>query len=541
MKKRTLARTVWAGTMAAVLAAGCSSQAEKPEASGGDTPAKKENITVSIYDRNSVPAEEGTIEKNRWTQWLNDNGPANVKFASIPRNDATAKFNTLFASGSAPNLIFEYSTSYRDQLYSQKQLMPVDELIANHSTEYKALLEENPILQKVSLKSDGKMYEFGRINGRETNHTLFIRNDWLKKLNLEVPKTVDEFFEVAKAFAEQDPDGNGVDDTFGFSLSYVSGQISNAMFQNSGIIIEGDKIVYAWDQLEEATRFKKRMYDAGLIDKDYLADSNGEKALQDFINGKLGIYGANGGAGSAGFAIFDSLKKNNPDAEIIPIPLPEGPFGQFSPVINNPVQMTAAINSSTKNPEAVMAYIDFLVSPANQETLLYGIEGEHWTRGGDSCPQPMDTEKNKKELDWNVDFRMLNSPGLLGKCATMASKLNPDNPIDKEFLTIIELAKEAYLDPARPISMITHGEHMPNPPQELNVIWGNTNKFTNDVTSKAVVSGSTYSVEKAMEEAKANFEKAGAPKVMEWYNEWYAENKDNAFLKEDIYKIEINQ
>ena len=58
--------------------------AEDRPANGNDndgTGAKKRgSITVSIYDNGSIPAEEGTAEENRWTRWLNENGPVDVKF-----------------------------------------------------------------------------------------------------------------------------------------------------------------------------------------------------------------------------------------------------------------------------------------------------------------------------------------------------------------------------------------------------------------------------------------------------------------------------
>ncbi|WP_289098233.1 extracellular solute-binding protein, partial [uncultured Bifidobacterium sp.] len=47
---------------------------------------------------------------------------------------------------------------------------------------------------------------------------LFIRSDWLEKLGLSEPKTVEEMFEIAEAFATHDPDGNGVADTYGLQM-----------------------------------------------------------------------------------------------------------------------------------------------------------------------------------------------------------------------------------------------------------------------------------------------------------------------------------
>ena len=47
-----------------------------------------------------------------------------------------------------------------------------------------------------------------------------IRQDWLDNLGLDMPETFEEFKEVMRAFTEDDPDGNGVDDTYGFVSSY---------------------------------------------------------------------------------------------------------------------------------------------------------------------------------------------------------------------------------------------------------------------------------------------------------------------------------
>src|SRR5207248_11373091 len=47
---------------------------------------------------------------------------------------------------------------------------------------------------------------------------LFIRSDWLAKLNLQAPKTWDDVATVAKAFTTGDPDGDGKADTYGLAV-----------------------------------------------------------------------------------------------------------------------------------------------------------------------------------------------------------------------------------------------------------------------------------------------------------------------------------
>lgn len=538
MMQRRRSKWMTAGMLPAlamtVVMSGCSGGGSQQQ---GQEPGskKKENITVSVYDRGLVPESEGTIEKNRWTEWINENGPANVKFVAIPRNDATAKLTTLFASGSAPDLIFEYSNTLRDQLYSQKQLLSVDDLIEKHSTTYKKLLEEYPLLKSVATMPDGKMYSFGKINGLQTNHALYLRADWLKQVNKEVPKTTEELYEVLKAFTEQDPDGNGIQDTYGTSLAYITSHIINAMFQNVRWVVEDGQLVRDWERAKAATEFRKRLYDEGLVDKDFLTDKGGQKAQQDWVNGKIGMWGGQTN-GPAWFQIYESLKKNNPSAEVIVIPLPESPFGQFSPTIQNPVQLTAMINAQAKNPEAVMEYIDFISSESAGKTLKYGLEGTHSTQGSNGCQTFVDKDK-AKELSYTDDFRMLYSPVLEGKCGKYEETLNQGIPVEKEFYDLVKMADEAYLTPERPIADITHGEHMPTPPEDIQMIVSSVNKQIDDLWNKAIVSGPSYTADQAMTEAKTLWDKAGGKQVEEWYAKWYSENKDTALLRDKLYEF----
>lgn len=525
------------------LLAGCASKDAPREAapSGSGAAEPKKDITVSIYDRGLVPPAEGTIEDNRWTKWLNQNGPANVKFMAIPRFESAQKFNTLFASGGAPDLIFEYDTAYRNQLYTQKQLLPLDDLIESYAPNYKKMMEQYPQLKSVGTKSDGKIYELGRINELTPNHALFIRSDWLKKLNLEVPKTTEDFLKVAKAFTEQDPDGNGKNDTYGIALSFVSGYIIDYAFGAGTAWAEEDgKLVHVWDRIKASYDFRKQLFNAGVVDKDFLADTSGEKAKQDWLSGKLGIYGANGGAGDKN--LLEAFLKNNPEGEYIPIALPETQFGSFGPVIQNPLQMVAAITSSAKNPDAVMKYYDFLLSDQVADILRNGIEGEHYTIV-DGCPTPVDEAKNKVERAYMTDFQMVLSADPSNKCIGWNSIVNPiitgqTSEAEKNLLNKRkEIAAEAYklyIDKNRPMGALTHGEHMPALPQDLQIITTNATKAMSDIWAKSVVEGS-YTTDMALKDAQAAWEKAGGAKVDDFYVEWYDSSKDNAFLTGNMY------
>ncbi|MFS0727523.1 extracellular solute-binding protein [Paenibacillus sp. 1P07SE] len=528
---------------ASLIATACSNSGNTPSTREGEEPTNseqaevKKDISVSIYDRGSVAQDEGTIENNRWTKWINEHGPANVKYVAIPRASPEEKINVLYASGSAPDILFEFNPKVRDPLYQQKQLMPIDELIEEHSIYYKQLLEDNPGLRKAGTKPDGQLYEFGKINWVNPNRGLLIRNDWLEKLSLDVPQTMDDLLAVATAFANDDPDGNGSKDTYGFT---VGGQAFGTARQMFGALwaLEGDQLVRKPERRAAFYTLLKQMYDNGVIDRDFPSDENGARAKQDFINGKIGIYPfLDGNAVNILQSLIDPLKANVPEADVTFIPYPETSYGGFTPTLINPVQMTAVISASAKNPDAAIKYIDFMASPETDRFLLNGLEGTHHSIVN-GCPEITDAEKLKKEVsDLTLDMRMLQSSGLtFSKCDLPIIKYQSD-PRKEEFQSFYNLYRDTYFNFDREYVDLTHSEHMPTPPRDLNTIESNTEKTMDDIWLKAVVSGASYSIEQAIQETENAWSKAGGQQVEDWYREWYAAEKDSAFLAKDIYKV----
>ncbi|GAA4836493.1 hypothetical protein GCM10023310_12520 [Paenibacillus vulneris] len=544
-------KKLWVGmSLAAVLAmgaalAGCTDKKETPAASGktdDKAPAKRGDITVTMYDRGAVPASEGSYEENRWTKWINQNGPVNVKYVPVLRSESTKKLNVLFASGSAPDVINEYNTPFRHGVYEQKQLLPLDDYL-KFMPEYQKLLTQFPQLKKAGTKPDGKLYEIGKLKEASPLHVFFIRTDWLKKLNLPMPTTAEEMMTVAKAFADQDPDGNGKKDTYGMNISTYSETALNEMFGDSmsksqiSWGIKDGKVVRLWENELASLSFKKRLYDDGIIDKDYINDKDGAKAKQDFLNGKIGIY-INSSVSWFDFAINDlaTLKKNAPGAEVAPLPYPKSQFGQFTGAIDNPVQMTTVVNAKAKDPEAVMRYLDFMMKPETGIKITFGDENVHWKKGANGCPQIIDPAKSKNEVGYAGDYEMFLTRAT-DKCSFVVNQFNPDVPEQKAGLELYKEAQKTYLDPSRQYPGITIGEHMPPFPNDLNVIHTSLLKDMTDIYVKAIISGSKYSPEQAIKDAQSAWDKAGGKQLEDYMNKWYSENKDKAFLAKDVWDI----
>lgn len=532
-----------------LVLAGCSSDSENGNTNADATkepanastaePEKRGTVSVVVQDRGAVASTEGSYEDNRWTKWINANGPVDAAFVPVLRSESKKLLNVMFASGSAPDIVNETNAPFRNNIYEQKQLLPLDDLM-QYMPNYQKLIDEYPQLKQVGTKSDGKLYEIGRVSEANALHVFFIRTDWLEKLKLEMPKTTEELLKVADAFANQDPDGNNAKDTYGINISYYSDGNINELFgiqQEHSWGLKDGKVVRQWENELAALTFKKQLYDGDIIDKDYISDKDGSKAKQDFLSGKLGIY-ANFSMNWFEFTTKDlvTLKGNDPGAVIAPLEYPASPLGQFTGAIDNPIQMTTVFNANAKDPIAAARYVNFILEPSTTQMLVKGEKDVHWTVGDNGCAVYPEAEKWQTEVSYAGGYGLFLSRGL-DKCNFVSNSFNTTDPLQKAGLDLYLQAKELYLDPNKQYPGITLGDHLPGLPGDLDVIRTNTLKEIADLYVKAIVSGDSYSPEQAVKDAQAAWEKAGGQQIIDFMNDWYTNKKDSAFLIDDLWTI----
>ena len=109
---------------------------------------------------------------------------------------------------------------------NQKILVPLDDYIEQYMPNYHSRLYLNDANVSIPA-SDGKMYYIGNLTARNINHEShwFINKTWLDKLNLEIPKTVDELTNVLRAFRDNDMNGNGEKDEIPMSAGGLTNHI----------------------------------------------------------------------------------------------------------------------------------------------------------------------------------------------------------------------------------------------------------------------------------------------------------------------------
>ena len=134
----------------------------------------------------------------------------------------------------------------------------------------------------------------------ESLQGLFLREDWRVKLNLPEPSTFEELEKTLYAFAQNDPDGNGKNDTYAIGMNkelYGNGYdmipIANAMHAYPNAWIKGadGKVVYGSVQPEMKNVLAKlsQWYKDGLIDPEFTVKSP-EKEAEMVLKEQMGAF-----------------------------------------------------------------------------------------------------------------------------------------------------------------------------------------------------------------------------------------------------------
>ncbi len=218
------------------------------------------------------------------------------------------KLTLIMSSGDMPELI-QGRVSDLCKYAEEGLLVPLDDLLKENGQD---ILDHIPAGIWEHLKYDGKIYGlpaiyFYPIPGKDSipNRILWVRRDWMNALDLEEPTTLDEYVEILRQFKNNDPDGNGVNDTMGLSGYMKNGDIGGLdhIFGAFGVIqttggqasgpwseVNGE-IVYnpTKPEMKDALAFLNSMYEEGLLDPEFYLN-NSTQWMEKVYQGKIGTW-----------------------------------------------------------------------------------------------------------------------------------------------------------------------------------------------------------------------------------------------------------
>ena len=304
--------------------------------------------------------------------------------ASETVSDSAQAYNTMLVSNKLPDII-HYTTPALERLATDGGLMELTDLIEEHAPNIKKYFEEYPSA-KAEVELDGKIYYITGSNaGLErggkpaVQKGWFIRTDWLKKLGLEVPKNLDEFYKVMKAFKEQDPNGNGTADEIPMFerqegiTSYL--QLFGA--DNEWTLNDKDEMVHG--KTQEAYKFAmkelQKWYKEGIIDPEIF--TRGQQSREQLLGQNIG--GLTHDWFSSTSAFNDKYAETIPGFEFMPMDPPADANGVVKEVTTRPEfhGLSWGISKDCEDPVTAIKYLDFWLSDEGKELISFGVEGIH--------------------------------------------------------------------------------------------------------------------------------------------------------------------
>lgn len=238
---------------------------------------------------------------------------------------------------------------------------------------------------------DGFSYGLSQSGSIDRNEGVLIRKDWLDNLGLAVPVTTVDFYNVMRAFTFNDPDRNGIDDTYGFGAYIdiraieeglgcrfapffgafgVEGTF-NASKTNPGLNIHKPEFYTALEYVRSLSAER-------LIDPGWTTYSK-----NDFRNawksGRFGIMREQ----NAAFALeanYRAFDENFPDGEWILINPPVGPNGQSSVGAYTSGYRTYAVSRRAQELGKIQTIARLLewMSTTGYNLVAYGVEGVNY-------------------------------------------------------------------------------------------------------------------------------------------------------------------
>ncbi|GGD91730.1 extracellular solute-binding protein [Paenibacillus nasutitermitis] len=358
----------------------CGGNSDKNEqASNSSLP--EQNVKFSIMVPFFAAQPPATDSSNPAFKALEDLTGAQLDVAFVPGSAYDDKVNVTLASGNLPQALVVTNT---------KNSAVINAIRSGAFWEVGPYVKDYPNLQKYwkdpianNVSVDGKIYGIYRERPVARKGFLF-RQDWLDNLGLQQPKTVDDIYNIAKAFTLNDPDKNGKDDTFGLALS-SDGLVNDTMidlvtalggFNKFGIKDGKVTPYFMTPEYTEALKLLKKMYDEKLVNKDFGA-IKGTK-VRDFINqGKAGMV--NGSIDDAN-SQFTSLYKLIPEAKIDFVAGLEGPNGVKLPANSGYYGQFMFPKSSVKTEadlKNILSYFDKVLNLDVEKLFDFGVEGVH--------------------------------------------------------------------------------------------------------------------------------------------------------------------
>lgn len=358
----------------------------------GTFPILKEQVKLTVgrnTDTNIIDMDENT-----YTKMLEENVNLDLEFVYFPANqdERKQKLSVMISSGGElpDTIVFDLTDLQAYTWGSQGYFIPLNDYLEQASIYMKPLMDEyEDTYGKYYYSPDGNMYNPPRIVedlGNDWSYRMWINQTWLDTLNLDMPTTTDEYYEVLKAFKEKDPNGNGKADeiplmgsTDGWNtllypsllnaFTYVNWDYECFQVDNGQL-----SVAYTKDEWRDGLEYLNKLCSEGLLSPlTYTQDNNQFKQILEDADAQLvGSLTA----GSMSIYQMESTRKKDM-ASLPPLTGPEG-ICYANYVMSGVPGAYGFITKDCEDPLAAFMMFDYMYNEEMVYQGRFGTKGKDW-------------------------------------------------------------------------------------------------------------------------------------------------------------------
>jgi len=334
------------------------------------------NATYSYNDADKLPV---------WVEFEKRTG-VKINWEVLPPGQYDTTMQTRIASGvKLPDIMRLAGGANLVRLSQEGIIIGLNDLIAQYAPNMQILFQKHPILSDIYTSPDGEIYHVSDVYidaNRFSFPSLVIRKDWLDKLGLKEPETLDEWYTVLKAFKEQDPNETGKDDVI--PLSSFDGMGTYRMFASGaglpgnmyGLYIDEQSNVsytHIRPEFKEFLKWLNKLYAEGLMDPQISTGSH--DALWSIVGQNInGVHAHFNNAIRQDLLLREAGVDDGKYIPILPPRKPDGSMGMIEKRVSTGARYS--ITKDSEYPDIALKWLDYIwASEEGQKLTNWGIEG----------------------------------------------------------------------------------------------------------------------------------------------------------------------
>lgn len=480
----------------------------------GTLPISKEKITLTIGVEQNSSIEDW--ETNALTKELEEKANVDLQFEVFPAADTASKISARVASQSELPDILAFGITPLESYIDSGLFMPTTEYYKDPNMAFyfnkrlESNAEEKEFMLQNAKSADGEIYGVFRYApevGNEYPNRMWINKTWLDKLGLPIPTTTEAYYQTLKAFAEQDPNGNGKKDEIGLigstngwsqkpqdtlmnAFTYIDTRYNYLTAENGKL-----SVAYTKPEYKKGLEYLNKLVSEGLLSPlTFTQDSAQFKTIAE--NQEVQLIGSIA-AGSLSFFTAESERKK----DFVPLPPLTGPdgvcFATYAPTMPN---LPTYITKYCKNPEVAFRLLDYMYDEKMSMWQRFGIPEVDWTSEVEGLKGVYE-----ESLGVPCGFKQVNNimqtnnsiyPNLLPAYRPMLDPMSiqgiamPENPYDYTVFTANAVQYHLDKHPAEIIERILYTQ---DESQQINDIVASLNTFRSESVARFIVGDKPFS------------------------------------------------